>query len=357
MVAGTKYTLEKRKSKNPWMEFLAVAIAILASLGVCALLIAASGTNVTDALTALYYGAFGSTDAILESLVQATPLMFTGLAVLIAFRAKIWNIGVEGQLWMAMVGATFANLHLDFLPQPLLSLVTILMAMTGGALWGLLAAYCRTRFNANIVIITIMLNYVVKYFVSYLLGGVWREPGHHFYQTVRFSEATFLPTFFNSRLHIGFFVAIMVAAGVYVLINKTSFGLEMRAIGENPTSARYKGIRINRSILLIMVLSGLVAGLAGVFELNGLHHRLKLDISHGLGFTGILIAILGRLNPFGVILAAVFFGALINGATAMQIFTGVPAALVSSVQGVVLVFVLAAEALTHYRIVRVPHAA
>ena len=316
-----------------------------------------SGANVPDALNALYYGAFGSTDAILESLVQATPLMFTGLAVLIAFRAKIWNIGVEGQLWMAMVGATFANLYLSFLPQPLFSLVTILMAMAGGALWGVLAAYCRTRFNANIVIITIMLNYVVKYFVSFLLGGVWREPGHHFYQTVRFSEATFLPTFFNSRLLIGFFVAILVAAGVYVMINKTSFGLEMRAIGENPTSARYKGIRINRNILLIMLLSGLVAGLAGVFELNGLHHRLKMDISHGLGFTGILIAILGRLNPFGVILAAIFFGALINGATAMQIFTGVPAALVASVQGVVLVFVLAAEALTHYRIVRVPHAA
>ena len=106
-----------------------------------------------------------------------------------------------------------------------------------------------------------------------------------------------------------------------------------------------------------MVISGLVAGLAGFFELNGLHHRLKMDISHSLGFVGILIAILGRMNPFGVLLAAIFFGALINGATAMQIFTGVPAALVSSVQGVVLVFVLAAEALTHYRIVRVPHAA
>ena len=357
MAAGTKLKLEKRKTKNPWLETLAVGIAILASLGVCALLIAASGASVPDALKALYYGAFGSSDAILESLVQATPLMFTGLAVLVAFRAKVWNIGVEGQLWMAMVGATFANFYLSFLPQPLLSLVSILMAMVGGGLWGLVAAYCRTRFNANIVIITIMLNYVVKYFVSFLLGGVWREPGHHFYQTARFAESTFLPTFFNSRLHIGFFVAIAVAAALYVLINKTSFGLEMRAIGENPTSSKYKGIRINRTLLLIMLLSGMIAGLAGVFELNGLHHRLKMDISHGLGFTGILIAILGRLNPFGVIIAAIFFGALINGATAMQIFTGVPAALVSSVQGVVLVFVLAAEALTHYRIVRVPNVA
>lgn len=356
MGAATKLKIEKRKSKNPWVELLAVIVAVLCSLVVSGFLISASGADVREALGALYYGAFGSTDALLESLVQATPLMFTGLAVLVAFRAKIWNIGVEGQLWMAMVGATFANLYLSFLPQPLLSLVTVLMAIAGGAIWGLVAAVCLTRFNANIVIITIMLNYVVKYFISWLLGGVWREPGHHFYQSVRFAENTFLPTFFDSRLHIGFFVAILVACAIYILINKTSFGLEMRAIGENPTSSRYKGIRINRTILLIMALSGLIAGLAGVFELNGLHHRLKMDISHGLGFTGILIAILGRLNPFGVILAAFFFGALINGATAMQIFTGVPTALVSSVQGVVLVFVLAAEALTHYRIVRVSHA-
>lgn len=357
MPAGLKLKIEKRKAKNPWVELLAVGMAILASLGVCAILIAASGASVREALSALYSGAFGSTDALLETLVQATPLMFTGLAVLVAFRARVWNIGAEGQLWMGIIWATFVNLYLNFLPQPLLALVTILMAMIGGALWGLLAAYCRTRFNANIVIITIMLNYVVKYFLSYLLGGVWQEPGHHYYQTVRFAEATFLPTFFDSRLHIGFFVAIMAAAAIYILIMKTSFGLEMRAIGENPIASKYKGININRTILLIMVISGLVAGLAGFFELNGLHHRLKMDISHGLGFVGILIAILGRMNPFGVLLAAIFFGALINGATAMQIFTGVPAALVPSVQGVVLVFVLAAEALTHYRIVRVPHAA
>lgn len=357
MALGKKFKFEKRQSKNPWVELLAVIIAVLASLGICALLIAASGASVPDALNALYFGAFGSTDAILESLVQATPLMFTGLAVLVAFRARIWNIGVEGQLWMAMVGATFANLHLSFLPQPLLSLITILMAMTAGALWAGLAALCRTRFNANIVIITIMLNYVVQYLISYLLGSIWQEPGHHYYQTVRFAETTFFPTFFDSRLHSGFFVAILVAVALYILINKTSFGLEMRAIGENPTAAAYKGININRTIVMLMLLSGLIAGLAGVFELNGLHHRLKMDISQGLGFTGILIAILGRMHPFGVILAAIFFGALINGATAMQIFTGVPAALVSSVQGVVLVFVLAAEALTHYRIVRVPHVA
>ncbi len=251
-IGGNQYKLEKRKSKNAWVELLGVILAIVASLGVCALLIAASGADVKEALKALYYGAFGSTDALLESLVQATPLMFTGLAVLIAFCAKVWNIGVEGQLWMAMVGATWANLYLTFLPPALLSFAAILLAMAGGALWGLVAAYCKTRFNANIVIITIMLNYVVKYFISFMLGGIWREPGHHYYQTMRFAENTFLPTFWNSRLHLGFFVAILAAILIYILINKTSFGHEMLAIGENPTSSRYKGIRINRTILLIM---------------------------------------------------------------------------------------------------------
>lgn len=356
VLAKFNLKIVKRPAKDPLADLIGLAIALLVSVGVCSVLITASGASVSEALEALYYGAFGSADALLESLVQATPLMFTGLAVLVAFRAKVWNIGAEGQLWMGIIWATFANLYFTFLPTFILVLVTMIMGMIGGALWGLLAAYCNTRFKANIVIITIMLNYVVNYFLSYLLAGVWKEPNHHYYQTIRFDDVTFLPTFFDSRLHIGFFAAIVVAAIIYIVIEKTSFGLEVRAIGENPISSKYKGISINKTILMIMLISGLIAGLAGFFELNGLHHRLKLDISQGLGFTGILIAILGRMNPFGVLLAAIFFGALINGATAMQIFTGVPTALVYSVQGVVLFFVLASEAFSHYRIVRLRHA-
>ena len=133
MPAGVRFKIERRKIKNPWVEFLGMGMAILASIGVCSVLIAASGASVREALGALYVGAFGSTDAFLETLVQATPLMFTGLAVLVAFRAKVWNIGVEGQLWMGIIWATFANLYLGFLPPILLPLVTIAMAMAGGA--------------------------------------------------------------------------------------------------------------------------------------------------------------------------------------------------------------------------------
>ncbi len=353
----TSIKIVKRKTKSMWLELLTSGAAILASLLVSSVLIALSGASVSEALLAIYDGAFGTVDAFLETLVQATPLMFTGLAVLVAFRAKVWNIGVEGQLWMGSIFATFAAMHFSALPMPVMLAVSLISAMLGGALWGWVAGYCGTRFKANIVIITIMLNYVVKYFTSLLLGGVWMEPGQHYHRTIRFADSTFFPTFFNSRLHIGFFIAIILAVAVYILLMKTSFGLEMRAIGENPTSSKYKGINIDKTILITLMISGLIAGLAGVSELNGLHHRLKPDISYGLGFTGILIALLGRLNPFGVLLAAVFFGALVNGSINMQIFTGVPSALVPSVQGIVLVFLLGAEAVAGYRIVRVGRAA
>jgi len=353
MIILNRYHLTKRKQVSSWMEILSVLIAVLLSILVSAALITTSGANPIQAIQALFIGAFGTVDALTETIVQATPLMFTGLAVLVAFRAKIWNIGVEGQFWAGAIACTAVGLFLPDLPAPLLWLISCLAAMVAGALWGMIPALLKNRFNANVIIVTIMLNYVIQYIISFMVSGMWRDPEQFYIQTQRFAANTFFPSFFNSRIHLGLFIALFLVVIIYVLIKKTSLGFQIRAIGDNPTASLYKGINVPMIVMIVMMISGAIGGLAGASELSGLHHRLKLDISSGFGFTGILIAMLGRLNPFGVVLAAVFFGALTNGSNTMQIFTGVPVALIPCIQGIVLVFVLIAEIAVKYRIEKV----
>ena len=348
----SQYQLEKYEPAN-WSRIAAVFIALIAALIVSALLISTSGADVMGALGSLYKGSFGSSNAFMETLVQATPIIFTGLAMTIVFRGRVWNIGAEGQFFAGALATAWISLNLAHLPPFLIILLILLASMIAGGFWGFIPGYLKAKLGISEIIVTIMMNYIMQYILSYLLSGPMQAEGDFFLQTPRFSSATYLPRFFNSRIHLGFFIAILLVGIVYILLWKTPLGFEIRAVGDNPTAARYKGINIKKIIILVMVLSGAIAGLAGGTELAGLHHRLRLDISTGYGYTGILIALLGRLNPIGVIPAAIFFGALVNGSTAMQINHGVPVALVYSIQGVVIIFLLMADAFTKYRIRRI----
>jgi simple sugar transport system permease protein len=351
-----KYQIEIRKDTGFLSQAIAILAALLAATGISALLILSSGADVGLALKSLYRGAFGDGAALLETLVQSTPLIFTGLAMMVAFRSRVWNIGAEGQFFAGAMAATWISLNLSSLPKPVLLTGVILGSMLAGALWASVPAVLKARFGASEIIVTVMMNYVIQYLLSYLLSSSWREPGSFFLQTARFAQVSYFPRFFSSRLHLGFFLALFFAILMYVLLWKTPLGYEIRAIGNNPTASKYKGINLNRTMVLVMMLSGAIAGLAGGSELAGIQHRLRLDISTGYGYTGIIIALLGRLHPVGVILAAVFFGGLINGSTSMQITTGVPVALVYSVQGIVLVCLLTADVFSHYRLRRVKDA-
>ena len=185
------------------------------------------------------------------------------------------------------------------------------------------------------------------------LSGPWRDPSQFYLQTEYFPDHCRFPAIVaNSRLHLGFALSLVLAGVVYLLLWKTPLGFEIRSIGINPRASRYKGIKLKRTIVLVMVLSGAIAGLGGGSEVAGLHQQLRLDISTGYGYTAIIIALLGRLHPVGVIIVAIFFGGLVNGSTSMQINTGVPVALVNCIQGVVLMFVLTAEVLANYKIRR-----
>lgn len=343
--------IEKRLHVSRLNNAIAVLIAILVALLISITLIWMAGANITLAFQSLYEGAFGGKRRILETLVQAVPLIFTGLAMTIAFRAKVWNIGAEGQLYAGAILATGVSMYMGNFPQWVAIIILILMSLLGGAIWGGIAGFIKVKFGVSEIIITVLMNFLISYLLSYLLSGPWQDPSSFYYQSKILPESTIFPTLYQqSRLHLGFPLSIVLSFIVYVILRKTPFGFEVRALGGNPKAAEYKGVNTQTMIIIVMALSGGIAGLAGGSELAGIHHRLRLNFSTGYGFMGIPVALLARENPLLVILIAIFFGALINGSTGMQIATGVPTALIQALQGIILICVLTAEWLTKYRI-------
>ncbi len=352
----TRWRLERRLHVSKLDESLSLFVALFCALVVSSLLILLTGVRVSDGLSSLLAGAFGSRHATLETLVQATPLIFTGLAAAIAFRARIWNIGGEGRFFAGVMGGFWVADTFSRLPVGVMIPVVLIGAAIGGAIWGAIPGFLKARYQTNEIISTVMLNFTILLVLSYLLGGPWRPPDTYYFQTERMPEASWLPRFISSnRLHWGILLALIVTVLVYVLVSRTSFGFELRGLGVNRDAAEFKGISIGATIIIVMAISGAIAGLGGISEVAGIHHRIQLDISPGYGFTGIIIALLGRYNPFGVVIAAVAFGALVNGSTAMQVATGIPSALVEVIQGMTLVFVLIAAISVHYRIRRPQH--
>lgn len=351
------WRLERRLYTSNLREFVAVIIAIIAALIISGALVSIAGAGVFDAFRALYNGAFGNKEAALETLVQATPLILTGLTAALAFKAGIWNIGGEGQFFAGAMGAWwFADTFGGLRPAPLLFVFIFLSGALAGALWASVASVLRAVFGTNEILTTVMLNFVILFILSWLLAGPWRSPDTFYYQTERMDDATFLPRLFSdSRLHWGFVIAVAVAIVVYLLLSRTSLGFDIRGLGVNLTAARYKGTNVGVLIIIVMALSGALAGIAGAGELTGLHHRLQLDIAPGVGFAGIIVALVARLNPIGVIVAAIAFGGLLNGSTAVQVETGIPAALVQVIEGVALIMVLVAAVAVRYRVVTGRH--
>ncbi len=347
------WRLERRLNTRPVHEMYATLAALLATAVVIGILVIGVGVSPVNAFSSLYEGAFGDRESAMETLVQATPLILTALAAAIAFRAGVWNIGGEGQFFAGIIG-TWAMYELfGGLPGPPLIIVMLIGAAIAGALWASVASVLLVRYGTNEILTTVMLNFVILYILSWLLGGPWQADNTPYYQTARMEEKTFLPRFIdNSRLHWGLLISLAAAAAVYVLIRRTSVGFEYRAIGINKRAAAYQGINVSISVITVMAVSGALAGLAGAGELLGVHHRIQLDIAEGLGFVGIIIALVARLHPAGVVVVAIAFAGLLNGSTQMQIGTGIPAALVQVIEGVALVFVLLAAVACRYRLRR-----
>ncbi len=324
---------------------LAVATALL--VGAVVMLLA--GRDPLLAYLALWEGALGSPRALGETLIWATPFLFTGLGVALAFRAGLFNVGAEGQL---AVGATLAAWLGYALPAlaggaipALVHLPLVLLGgALGGAVWGAIPGWLKARTGAHEVINTIMLNYVALLGVGYLLNGPLRDPSplNVIARTPEIALGARLPRLdADLRVHAGVLLALAAVAVVWWLLARTPLGFEIRAVGANPDAARYAGMSVGRTFVVAMGLSGLLAGLAGAVDVVGLHYRHELGFSVGYGFDAITVALLGRAHPLGVVPAALLLGALRNGAARMQFLAGVPPDLVTVLEGLILLFVSA----------------
>jgi len=342
--------LEQRTRTPAWFNLALPLAALLATLVLCGGLVILAGANVFEAYGALFQGALGSRFNLIETIVKAAPLVFTGLAVAVAFRAKFWNIGAEGQLLAGAMAAAYIG-ALEFPPAWMLVPGMILGGALAGAATATVPAVLKVRYRVDDVVATLMLNFVIFYAMMALLDGPWKDPlsGYPDSPDIRM-DAEYPVLVQATRMHLGVLLAALGAILTWLLMTRTTLGFAIRAVGENPRAAAHGGIAIGRVVLLTACVSGGLAGLAGVGEVAGLHFQVMAGLSPGYGYTGIVIAMLARLNPLGVVPAAIFFAAIATGAENMSRQTGVPVFLADVIQGTSLICMVTALLFTGYRV-------
>lgn len=342
--------LEKRESPSALVNFLVPTLSVLLALLLGALIIKLSGFNPGIAYREMLNGAFGSWYAISETLVKAIPLMLCALGVGFAFKTVLWNIGAEGQLYMGAWAAGWVALSFPQGQSWWLIPLMMLAGFLAGALWGLIPGILKASLNVSEIITSLLLNYVAILWVDYFVYGPWKDPkGYGFPFTPYFGQGAWLPTFFGTRVHLGILFALLSALIIYFLLKSTRLGYEIRVIGENPQAAKYAGMNIFRTIIVVFIVSGGLAGLAGMSEVSGVIHRLQHAISPGYGYTAIIIAWLSRLNPLATLLVSILFGGLLVGGFSVRSI-GLSESLVYVIQGIILFLLLAGDLLTRYRL-------
>jgi simple sugar transport system permease protein len=335
------------------VDALLPVFATLAALSVGALMLIVLGANPFEAFAALYDGAFGSANALADTVVKATPLLLIGLGICISFRGNVINIGGEGQMIIGALLATAIGLAFPEWPGALMIPVAMLAGFIGGAIWGGIPGALKAYFNVNEILSTIMMNAIAVQLMNYLLAGPMIDPvqaasASRIPQTARLSAEFDLWRLVPTRLHLGAIIAVVLAVLVYILLWRTTVGYRIRAVGLNPDASRYAGIDVKRQIVLALLLSGAFAGLAGAVQVYGVNHRMITDgsatgFTGSAGFNGIVAALFGQLHPIGTIPAAFLFGALLVGANKLQRVMQVPSALIIALNGLVVVFVVSSE--------------
>ncbi len=345
--------LEPREVTSTFSKVLAPVVTMLLALIVGTIPLLWLKINPLEAYKSMFVGSCGDVYCFSETLVKAIPLLLCGLAVALPFTANRWNIGAEGQFLMGAFGASVVGLSLPMLPGLLLVPLMVAAGFAAGAFWGLVPGYLNSRFNVSETIVTLMMNYIAMNWVAYLVYGPLRdrEGYSNFPVTPKFVRHAWFPRIIQgTRLHIGLFLAIVVAIILYIVIKKTRLGYEIRVVGANPLVAQYGGINTTRVVVLVMTMAGGIAALAGVGEVAALHHQLRNDIAIGYGYSAIPVALLGKGHPLGIMVSALLFAALLVGGSNMQQDLGVPVALISIIQALVVLFIVAGDTLQKYRI-------
>ena len=344
--------LEPIANPSPLRRLGLPALALGATLAVAMFLALIAGANPFAVLGQIATGALGSKLAVLETLNRATPLIFIGLAVAVAFRAKLWNIGAEAQFYAGAIIAVV--LGTGALGSPLVLPVSALAAMLAGAALLLGPVLLKTRLGVDEVVTTLLLNFIMLLFVSYLLEGPMKDPmGMGWPKSPALIPEARLPRIVDGlRLHWGFALAILAAVVVWVIQTRTALGFEIRAVGQNPEAARFAGMPVNAVLVKTALLSGGLAALAGWSEVAGLKGHLSLDLSPGFGYTGIIVAMLALLHPLGVVVSALFVAGVFVGADSMSRAASVPTYIADMLLAVALLFMVLAILLTRVRVVR-----
>ena len=339
-----------------WLPFATTIGALIVALMIGGVVIQLGGGHPLRSYQHILKAAFGSVGVFNDTLVKSTPLILVGLACALAFRMKLWNIGAEGQFFMGAWGASAIVLAPILPPETPRIIMLPAMMLAGfacGAGWALLPGYLKAKLNVNEIVTTLMMNYIATSWVLFWVFGAWSEGG--FQMTRMFAKTAWLPrltdyaaqipAFGGLTLHLGLLFGLVAAVVVWFIIHRSRWGYEIRLIGDNKRAAYYAGIDIVRNTVLVMMVSGGLAGLAGMAEISGVVHRLQGAISPGYGFTGIIIAWLAKLNPYAVIVVSILFGGLIQAGREIQP-SGVPRML----QGIILFCVIASDVLLRYRV-------
>lgn len=354
------FTQRLTTSVNWRSGLLIPALAVLTALligGVVILLTGGSLGDVLEAYQALLVGSVGSVKAISETLTAAAPLILSGLAVAIAFRAGLFNIGGEGQIVMGGTFAVFAGFAFAGLPMIIHLPLALAFGILGGAIWGFVPGVLKAKTGAHEVIVTIMMNFIAYRTLDYLLKTeLFQREGRNDPVSKTVEATAQLPQLLGwlnpaLRVHLGLIVALLVAGFIWWLLFRTTTGFEFRAVGANPSAARYAGMSTTKVYILVMMIAGGLAGLAGANQVLGLLDRATPGFSASLGFDGIAVALLGRSNPWGVVAAALLFGGLRAGGQQMQVSAGVGIDLIAVVQALIIIFVAAPSLITSlYRV-------
>jgi len=342
--------LKKRLTPLPLTRHLIIPAAILVAAILGAFLFLWVGVNPVRAYLEIFKGAFGSPYNFSEVLVRATPLILCGLSVMIAGKMLIWNIGAEGQLVMGGVAGAGVALFLSpHMPSPMVIPAMILAGFLGGSIWGLIPGFLKARFQVNEIITSLMLNYVAIFWLEHLYFGPWRDPaGRGFPGTAVFPDPSWFPRFFGTRVHLGLIIGLAAALLIWLVLDYTRWGYEIRVAGTNIKAAQYARMNTTRNILWIMLISGGLAGLAGICETAGIHYRLQKGLAVGNGYVGIIIAWLGRLRPGSIVLISILLGGLMVGGDQVQISIHVPSAISLALEGAILFCVLGGQVFQDY---------
>lgn len=344
------------KTDNPpfWIKPLIPILALLGTFILTSGLIILANANPFDAYYYFLISPLENQTSLLEVLVKSTPLMITGVAITYAFATGYYNIGAEGQLYAGAIAATGIGMAMNGVPAIIALPLMIVGGFAAGMAWALIPALLKVKMAVDEVVTTLLMNSIMAYIVSAILNGPWRDPNSGWPQSQEIApSAVFFKLIPRSRLNFGFIVAIILILILWIVMTRTSFGLKMRAIGLGKPAAKFAGIKVERTIFIAALISGGIAGIAGVAEVAGIHFHLIGEISPGYGYTGIIIATLGSLNAFGVAGAALFFGLVETGAQTLSRSLGVPVYLGQVTQAIMLLVALGMLLLQRYKLRRV----